>query len=76
MKYILTSLLTVVFASSAFSQSELKIGNQIWMTKNLDVDRFRNGDTIPEAKTKEEWIRANNLGNPIWCYSLALKRES
>jgi hypothetical protein len=26
-----------------------------WTTKNLDVDHFRNGDIISEAKTDEEW---------------------
>ena len=35
-----------------------KIGNQIWKINNLNVDRFRNGDIIPEAKSKDEWIRA------------------
>ena len=45
-----------------------KIGNQVWMTKNLDVDKFRNGDTIPQAKSKEEWAHANKEGKPAWCY--------
>ena len=31
------------------------IGNQTWMAENLNVDRFRNGDLIPEAKSNEEW---------------------
>ena len=26
----------------------VSIGNQIWMTQNLNVDRFRNGDPIPQ----------------------------
>jgi len=32
----------------------ITIGNQVWMTENLNVDQFRNGDQIPEAKTNEE----------------------
>lgn len=32
------------------SFGEVKIGNQIWMTENLNVDKFRNGDPIVEAK--------------------------
>jgi hypothetical protein len=28
------------------------------MAQNLDVITFRNGDTIPEAKTPEEWNKA------------------
>jgi uncharacterized protein (TIGR02145 family) len=44
------------------------IGNQIWMTKNLNVDKFRNGDPIPEAKTDEEWENAGEDKQPAWCY--------
>jgi uncharacterized protein (TIGR02145 family) len=34
----------------------------------LDVDKFRNGDPIPEAKTDEEWYQATNNKEPVWCY--------
>ena len=34
----------------------VKIGENSWMIKNLDVVTFKNGDTIPETKTKEEWV--------------------
>jgi uncharacterized protein (TIGR02145 family) len=44
------------------------IGNQTWMAENLNVDRFRNGDIIPEAKTKEEWQKAGDEKQPAWCY--------
>ena len=44
------------------------IGNQTWMAENLNVDIFRNGDPIPEAKTNEEWIKAGEEGKPVWCY--------
>ena len=57
MKYLFI-LFTVIFSYTAFSQSEVKIGKQVWMTKNLDVDRFRNGDVIPEAKTIDETNKA------------------
>ena len=33
--------------------AEVKIGNQIWMTQNLKVAYFRNGDSVPHAKTAE-----------------------
>jgi len=46
----------------------VSIGNQVWMTKNLDVSTFRNGDAIPEAKTEEEWYLAGENGEPAWCY--------
>jgi uncharacterized protein (TIGR02145 family) len=47
---------------------EIKIGNQTWMVKNLDVDTFRNGDPIPEARTEEEWESSGQNGEPAWCY--------
>ena len=46
----------------------LKIGEQEWMVENLNVDHFRNGDIIPEAKTNEEWIKAGEEERPAWCY--------
>lgn len=54
--------------SNTFSFESVKIGNQIWMSKNLDVTKFRNGDIIPEAKTKQEWENAGKQGSPAWCY--------
>ena len=44
------------------------IGTQVWMTKNLDVSTFRNGDPIPEVKTNEEWLKAGENNQPAWCY--------
>ena len=35
---------------------------------NLEVDRFRNGDLIPQAKSAEEWSRAGQAQQPAWCY--------
>ena len=46
----------------------VKIGTQTWMSENLNVDRFRNGDLIPEAKTDEEWIMASKNKQPAWCH--------
>ena len=46
----------------------VKIGDQIWTTKNLDVNRFRNGDLIPHLEFDEEWIVAEKKGQPAWCY--------
>ena len=46
----------------------VRIGDQLWMTRNLDVDRFRNGDLIPHVKSDEEWIKAGENGQPAWCY--------
>jgi len=45
-----------------------KVGNILWMADNLNVERFRNGDQIPEAKTESEWSEANKSFEPAYCY--------
>ena len=37
--------------------NEVIIRNQVWMSENLNVDKFRNGDAIPEVKTYEEFYK-------------------
>ena len=44
------------------------IGKQVWMTRNLDVTHFKNGDAIPEAKTDKQWEEAGLKRTPAWCY--------
>ena len=46
----------------------VKIGEQVWMTENLNVDHFRNGDSIPEIKSDADWINYGKQGKPAWCY--------
>ena len=46
----------------------VRIGNQEWMTRNLDVDRFRNGDLIPQIDSNVEWEKAGQNEHPAWCY--------
>jgi uncharacterized protein (TIGR02145 family) len=50
------------------TMEEVEIGDQIWMTRNLNVDKFCNGDPIPHAKTDEAWEMAGENGEPAWCY--------
>lgn len=47
---------------------EVRVGKQVWMAENLNVDKFRNGDPIPHAKTDEEWETARKEGKSAWCY--------
>ena len=44
--------------SSEIAFKSVKIGNQEWMSENLNVDHFRNGDIIPEVKSKDDWKEA------------------
>lgn len=43
-------------------------GLQTWTVPNLNVSHFRNGDTIPEARSEAEWLKAAEAGEPAWCY--------
>jgi len=44
--------------------NEIAIGQQVWSSKNLNVDKFRNGDAIPELKNNDKWQLAGRSGNP------------
>lgn len=43
----------------------VKIGTQVWMTKNLDVVTYQNGDTIPQVTNLDDWY---SLCSGAWCY--------
>jgi hypothetical protein len=38
--------------------ASVKIGNQVWMLKNLDVSTYRNGDAIRYASSNSDWVDA------------------
>ena len=46
----------------------VKIGNQEWMSENLNVAKFRNGDTIPIIENDAEWEKAGNEGRAACCF--------
>ena len=66
-KVSLIFILLIGFGCISYAQ-RIAIGAQVWMTKNLDVATFRNGDPIPQAKTNEEWVKAGDNQQPAWCY--------
>ena len=41
------------------------IGTQQWMTQNLDVTTYRNGDIIPQVTDEDAWVE---LTTGAWCY--------
>ncbi len=45
--------------------STVTICSQVWMTKNLDVTTYRNGDAIPQVTDPTQW---GNLTSGAWCY--------
>lgn len=63
-----TNNFSTIDTISELGPDEVKIGNQIWMSKNLNIDTFRNGEIIPYAETIEDWKRAGREKQPAWCY--------
>jgi uncharacterized protein (TIGR02145 family) len=46
-------------------EPSVTIGTQVWMNKNLDVAKYRNGDPIPQVTDPVQWA---NLTTGAWCY--------
>ena len=77
MKYVIITLLSLFVNGYAYSQcigtigediNEVNVGDQVWMSENLRLTSFRNGDPIPQVTSIEQWIEYSNLGKPAWCY--------
>ena len=72
MKLYISILATLLILLNSCKQEPdfdaVKIGENSWMIKNLDVVTFKNGDTIPETKTKEEWVAYGTARKAAWCY--------
>jgi uncharacterized protein (TIGR02145 family) len=54
-----------VIETRKFEINEITIGNQIWMSENLNVDRFGDGKIIPQIKSMEG---PTDTYDPSWCY--------
>lgn len=59
------SSLTYSNVWSTNTRSTVTICAQVWMTKNLDVTTYRNGDAIPQVTDPTAWA---NLTTGAWCY--------
>jgi len=60
-----------VFVLTGFGMKEpkeVKVGEQIWMSNNLNVDKLPDGTPIMHAKTIEEWNEAYENEVAAWCY--------
>lgn len=70
MNTVVSKPLFIAFLSMAITgQSQfITVGTQVWSTENLNIISFRNGETIPEVKSKADWTEAGESGKPAWCY--------
>lgn len=50
---------------NAIGGGVVTIGTQVWTSKNLDVETYRNGDIIPQVQDKHAWAE---LTAGAWCY--------
>lgn len=68
LKYILIGAFLYTCSHNLYAQTtykSIKIGTQVWMAENLNVNTFRNGDKIEEPKTNDEWTKLGTAGKPI-----------
>jgi uncharacterized protein (TIGR02145 family) len=61
-------LLSCLYSTALFAQIPMvQIDTLIWSVANLNVTKFRNGDEIRNARTREEWIECLQNGIPAYC---------
>lgn len=71
-----SGILKEIYNASSEIITSVKIGNQEWSTQNIKVTRFQNGDPIPQAKTKEQWIDYLTQGKPAYMDLQDFKEQS
>src|SRR5678816_1179077 len=59
------TLSTETNETGELAASKIRIGTQVWMTKNLAVGHYRNGDKIPRVKNRSSW---DTLTTGAWCW--------
>lgn len=67
--YATNSVGTAYGSSISFTTNNMpdfiSIGNQIWTTKNLNVNHYSNGDVIPQVVNSTVWTQ---LTTGAWCW--------
>ena len=66
--FALLCSLFVLISVFAQSSGDVRIGKQVWMSKNLDVSTYRTGAKIRHARSDSEWRDAGSKGEGAWCY--------
>lgn len=77
-KFIFLLFLTIFFSCKQSNEFEsakndekfesVKIGEKIWMKKNLNVDKFKNGNKILLCTNPKEWEKNFEDKKPSYCY--------
>ncbi len=62
LKLVLWTLLTLVIFIFFYDDKSLET---VWMIQNLNVEQYKNGDSIPEVKDPKVWA---TLKTGAWCY--------
>ena len=63
-------MMDVLRESKSIKNKSVQVGDQTWMTQNIDVSKFRNGDPILEANDAKKWQQASLNSTPAWCYAM------
>lgn len=61
-------ILLFLLHSSFINSQTTQIGNQIWMTNNLDKIELNNGVFLIEAQNIGQWLNAIKNKQPAYCY--------
>lgn len=65
---IFCTIFNFTFVKSQDSYPSVSINGTIWMSQNLNVTHFRNGDPIPQVTSDKDWVKAGENKQPAWCY--------
>jgi uncharacterized protein (TIGR02145 family) len=57
-----------VYKTERIGIENVRSSELIWSTSNLNTSKFKNGESIKEAKSDAEWEDALNNAIPAWCY--------
>lgn len=68
LKATLVGVYLLLNAMGFAQSSDIIIGKQTWKSENLNVNTFRNGDIIKQAKTNRRWKKLAQKSEPAWCY--------
>lgn len=66
--YIESDKFLARISSGILNENECLACQQLWSNRNLDVEFYKNGDSIRHAVSAEEWQDAFDKKEGAWCY--------